>query len=68
MLKYFLLFLLIWLIVRFVRGYFVIRRAARNFSRQEEPPYEQAPEPKKVQKIISKEEGEYVDFEEMDKH
>jgi hypothetical protein len=68
MLRYLLILLLIWLIYRFIRGFFIIRTAARNFSRQEGSSFEPDPEPKKSQKMISKDEGEYVDFEEMDKH
>jgi len=68
MLRYLLIFFLIWLIYRFIRGVLVIRTAARNFQRQEDTPFEPEPETKQNQKLISQDEGEYVDFEEMDKH
>lgn len=65
MIRYLLLALFIWLLFRFIRGFFILRSAARKYARQQDLQKEKDIQPPPKSKLISKEEGEYVDFEEV---
>jgi len=63
--KVLFIFFLIWLVYRLVRGLLFISRATRPFRNQ--PPQDtETPEPRTPSKLIPKDEGEYVDYEEID--
>jgi len=61
--KIFLTILLIYLIFRFIRSISILSFRSRPLFR-DDPPETPPPAPKQ-NKIIEKDEGEYVDFEEM---
>jgi hypothetical protein len=60
--RYLLILLLIYLIYRFFRN--IVVYAMRSHTRREDIP-EEPPQPSKQNKIIEKDEGEYVDYEEL---
>jgi len=65
MLKVLLVLILLWLLYRLARGLLFISRATRSFrnqTRQDNP----ATDSQQPSKLIPKDEGEYVDFEEIE--
>ena len=62
MFRYLLILLLIYLVYRLIRFYLVIRKAAKKMKDDLAP---EEPSKQKNEKIIGKDEGEYVDYEEM---
>jgi hypothetical protein len=65
MIRFLLLVFFIWLIYKFIRGYLIIRSAARSYTRSQQTDPEPETPVKQPNKLISKDEGEYVDFEEV---
>jgi hypothetical protein len=64
MFKYILLIILGWVLFRIIRTIAVVSRVTRTYRIKHDEPVETA-EAQKSTKLISPEEGEYVDFEEI---
>ena len=62
MFRYLLILLLIYLVYRLIRFYLIIRKATRKMKDEMTP---DEPPKTKNDKLIGKDEGEYVDYEEM---
>lgn len=65
MIRFLLVLFLIWLLYKFIRGYLFIRSAARSYTRSQQTDPDPESPVKQPNKLISKDEGEYVDFEEV---
>lgn len=64
MFKFILLVILGWVLFRVIRTVAVVSRVTRTYRMNREEPSE-TPEMQKPTKLISEDEGEYVDFEEV---
>ncbi|MFO7616860.1 MAG: hypothetical protein R6V75_06385 [Bacteroidales bacterium] len=62
MFRYLLILLLVYLVYRLIRFLLVIRKAARKIKEDLTP---EEPSKARNDKLIGKDEGEYVDYEEM---